>query len=103
MASAKSNGASQVALMVKNPSVNAGEIRNMGWIPGLGKSPGGEHGNPPQYTCLENPKERGVWWAIVPRVAKCQTSSLKCRMLPPKSMMSTECGCFYINDRRCKV
>ena len=79
------------------------ETWDTGSILGWGRSPGGGHGNLLQYSCLENPKERGVWWAIVPRVAKCQTSSLKCRMLPPKSMMSTECGCFYINDRHCKV
>ena len=69
-ASAKSNGASQVTLMVKNPSVNAGEIRNTGWIPGLGKSPGEGHGNPLQYSCPDNPMDRGAQWATVHGVAK---------------------------------
>ena len=48
-------GASQVALVVKNPPANAGDVRDAGSIPGLGKSSGGGHGNPPQYSCLENP------------------------------------------------
>ena len=48
-------GASQVTLVVKNPPINAGDIRHMGLIPGSGKSPGGRHGNPLQYSCLENP------------------------------------------------
>ena len=58
-------GASQVALVVKNPSVNAGDIRDMGSAPGLERSPGGEHGNPLQYSCLENPMDRGAWGATV--------------------------------------
>ena len=45
----------------------------MGSIPGLGRSPGGEHHNPLQYSCLENPMDRGAWWATVHRVEKCQT------------------------------
>ena len=45
----------QVAIIVKNPPANRGEIRDTGSIPGLGRSPGGEHGNPLQYSCLENP------------------------------------------------
>ena len=51
--------------MVKNPSANAGDIRDMGSIPGLGRSPGGGNGNPLQYSCLENPMDRGVWWTMV--------------------------------------
>ena len=47
--------ASQVALVVKNPPANAGDIRYMGSIPGLGRSPGERIGNPLQYSCLENP------------------------------------------------
>ena len=46
---------SQVALVVKNPPANAGDIRDIGSIPGLGRSPGGGHGNPFQYSCLANP------------------------------------------------
>ena len=64
---------SQVALVVKNLPVNAGDIRDLGSIPGLERSPGGGHGNPLQYSCLENPMGRGAWWAIVHRVARSWT------------------------------
>ena len=47
--------------------------RDLDLIPGLGRSPGGEHGNPLQYSCLENPMDRGAWWATVHGVAKSQT------------------------------
>ena len=53
-------GASQVTLVVKNLLANAGDLRDAGWIPGLERSPGGGHGNPPQYSCLENPRDRGA-------------------------------------------
>ena len=56
--------------MVKNPPADAGDIRDMGSIPGLGRSPGGGPGNPLQYSCLENPMDRGAWRATVPRVAQ---------------------------------
>ena len=59
--------ASQVALMVKKPPANAGDIRDAGSIPGLGRSPGEGNGNPLQY-CLENPIDRGAWQATVHRV-----------------------------------
>ena len=59
--------------MVKNPSASAGDIRDMGSISGLGRSPGGGHGNPPQYSCLENPMDRGGWWATVHGAAKSWT------------------------------
>ena len=52
--------ASQVALVVKNPSANAGDIRDVGSIPVLGRSPGEGNGNPLQYSCLENPMDRGA-------------------------------------------
>ena len=52
--------ASQVALVVKNPSANAGDIGEAGLIPGSGRSPGGKHGNPLQYSCRENSKGRGA-------------------------------------------
>ena len=58
--------ASQVALVVKNPPVNAGDA---GSIPGLGRSPGGGRGNPFQYSCLENPMDKEAWWATVHSVA----------------------------------
>ena len=58
--------------MVKNLPAIAGDVRDLGSIPGLGRSPGGGHGNPLQYSCLENPMDRGVWWATVYRVTKSQ-------------------------------
>ena len=57
----------------KEPTCNAEDIRDMGSIPGLGRSPGGENGNPLQYSCLENPMDRGAWRAIVHGVTKSQT------------------------------
>ena len=65
--------ASQVALVVKNLPAKAGDMRDVSLIPGSGRSPGGGHGNPLQYSCLENPMDRGVWKAIVHRVPKSQT------------------------------
>ena len=62
--------ASQVALGVKNPPANAGDIRDVSSIPGLGRSPGGGHSNLLQYCCLENPMDKGAWWVIVHGVAK---------------------------------
>ena len=59
--------------MVKNPPANTGELRDTGLIPGLGRSPGGRHGNPLQHSCLENPMDRGAWRAAVQRVAKSRT------------------------------
>ena len=54
-------GASQVVLVVKNLPANAGDIKDMGSILGLGRSPGEGNGNPLQYSCLENPKDREAW------------------------------------------
>ena len=54
--------ASQVALAVKKPPANAGNARDAGSIPGSGRSPG-DQGNPLQSSCLENPMDRGAWWA----------------------------------------
>ena len=56
--------------MVKNLPANAEDIRDVGLIPGLGRSPGGGHDNPLQYSCLENPMDRGAWWAMVHRVSQ---------------------------------
>ena len=53
--------ASELALVVKNLPGNAGDIRDMRLIPGLGRSPGGGHVNPLQYSCLENLMDRGAW------------------------------------------
>ena len=66
-------GASQMILVMKSPSVSAGDIRDVGLIPGSGRSLRGGHGNPLQYPCLENPMDRGAWWATVLRVTKSQT------------------------------
>ena len=65
--------ASQVVLMVKNPPANAGDVKDTGSVPGSGRFPVGRHGNPLQYSCLENPMDRGAWWAMVHRVAQSQT------------------------------
>ena len=59
--------------MVKNLPANAGDIRDADSITGSGRSPGGGHNNPLQYSCLENSMDRGAWWAAVHRVAKSQT------------------------------
>ena len=56
--------------MVKNPTANAGDVRDVGSIPGSERSPGGGHGSPLQYSCLENPMDRGAWRATVHSVAK---------------------------------
>ena len=65
--------ASQVALVVKNLSVNAGRYKRYGFDPGLGRSPGGGHGNSFRYSCLDNPMDRGTWWTTVYRVTKSWT------------------------------
>ena len=62
--------ASQVALVVENPPANAGDVRGEDLIPGLGRPPGGRHDSSLQYPCLENPLDRGAWWATVQGVAE---------------------------------
>ena len=59
--------------MLKDPSANVGDIKDVGSVPGLGRSPEGGHGNPLQYSCLESPMDRGTWQATVPRVSKSWT------------------------------
>ena len=66
-------GASQLALVVKNIPANARDIRNFGLIPGSRRSPGRGHGNPLQYSCLENPRVGEAWWAAVYGVAQSRT------------------------------
>ena len=66
-------GASPVGQQIKNPPANAGNVRDMGSIPGSARSSGEGHGKSLQYSCLEHPKDRGSWWAMVHRVAKSQT------------------------------
>ena len=62
-----------MALVVKNTPANAGDVRDPGSIPGWGRSLGGGHGNPLQYSCLGNPMDRRAWWAAVHGVAKSRT------------------------------
>ena len=62
-----------MALTVKNLPAKAGDIKEVGLIPGSGRSPGGRHSNPFQYSCLKNPMDRGTWWATVHRITKSWT------------------------------
>ena len=71
---------------VKEPACNAGDL---GSIPGLERSPGGGHGNPLQYSCLENPLMRGAWWAIVHRVAESDTTEATEHMLHMASLVTS--------------
>ena len=66
-------GPCQVVLVVKNPLASAGDVRNMGSIPGSERSPGAGHGNPLQYSRPQNPMDRGAWQAMVLRVTKSRT------------------------------
>ena len=66
-------GASQLALVVKTPLPNTGDAKDVGSIPGLGRSPEGGNGNPLQYSCPENSMDRGAWWATVHGVIKSWT------------------------------
>ena len=59
-----------MALVVKNPLANTGDIRDLGSVPGLRRSPGGGHGNPLQYSSLGNPMDTRAWWATVHRVTE---------------------------------
>ena len=77
--------ASQVVLVVKNPPANSGDTRDVGSIPGSGRSPGVGNGNSLQYSCLENPMHRGAWQAMVQGVAKSWTL-LSTHALPPSSV-----------------
>ena len=62
-----------INVVVKNLLPNAGDRRDSGLIPGSGRCPGGGHGNPLQYSCLENPMDRGAWQAVVHRVIRSRT------------------------------
>ena len=65
--------ASLVAQLVNNPTTSAGDSRDMGLISGSGRSPGGGHGNSLQNSSLENPTDKGAWWAIVHGLTKSWT------------------------------
>ena len=69
-------GASLVALVVKNLPAKGGDVRVTASTPGSGRSPGGGHGNPLQYSCLENMIDRGAWWATVYWVAESDTTEV---------------------------
>jgi len=62
-----------MVLVVKNLPTNTGDMGDTGFIPGLGRCPGGGHSNPLQYSSLENPMDKGAWQVTVYRVAKSQT------------------------------
>ena len=70
----------------KEPACRAGDVRDMDSTPGLGRSPGGGHGNPLQYSCLENPMDRGAWWAMAHGVAKSQTGLKDLTHMPCRSV-----------------
>ena len=80
---------SQVVLVVKNPPANTGDIREAGSIPGLRRSPGVGNGNPLQYSCWDNPMDRGARQATVCGVAKSWSAEAKVFFLglPPTRMM----------------
>ena len=59
-----------MVLLVKNPPANAGDARDAGWLPGLERSPAEGNDYPLQYSCLENPMNRGDWWSKVHGVAE---------------------------------
>ena len=54
-----------MAVVAKNVPASVGDVRDASSTPGSGRFPGGGHGNPLQYSCLENPMDRGTWWAMV--------------------------------------
>ena len=62
--------------MVKNPPARTGDVKRCGSDPWVGKIPRGGHGNPRQYSCLENPLDRGAWWATVHGVSELDTTEL---------------------------
>ena len=70
MSTIKDSGGFPGGSVVKNLPASAGDARDMGSIPGSGRSSGGGNGTPLQYSCLGNPMDKGDWWATVHRVAK---------------------------------
>ena len=88
------SGASQVVLVVRNPPTNARDIRDTGSIPGLGGSPGEGHGSPLQYSCLENPMDRGYWRDTVHGVAKSGTTQATIHTLGTSGKSACQCRRF---------
>ena len=76
-----------MALEIKNPPVNEGDIRTLGLIPGSGRSPGVGDGNLLQYSCLENPMHRGAWWATIHRITKSRTQLKRLSMHTCQNML----------------
>ena len=93
-------GASQVALVVKNLSASAEDRRGVGSILGWGRSPGGGNGNPFQYSHLENPMDRGAWWATVHRVIKSWT---RLKQLSMQSTHSPARGFIVLTSQMTKL
>ena len=82
-----------VSLVVRNPPANAGHVRASGLIPGSGKSPGGGHGNSLQYSCLENPMDRGAWRDTAHRVEKSWTRLERLSTHAYMYYFTKECAC----------
>ena len=82
-----------MTLVVKNPHTNPRVIRDVGSIPGLRRSPGGGHGNPLQYSCLENSMDRGDWWPVVHRITQSWTQlkqwSMYAKKIPGEGILRT--------------
>ena len=85
-----------MALVAENPPANAGEVSGVGSFPGSGRPPGGGHGNPLPYPCLENPVDRGVWRATVHRVAKSQIRLEQLSMHTPQAGSPGQCVSFRV-------
>ena len=85
--------------MVKNPPGNEGDIRDSGSIPGSRRSPGVGHGNPLQYSCLENPMNRGAWHATVHKVAKSQTRPKQLSMHVGRFLIACFLLLLLLNER----
>ena len=82
----------------KETGANVGDIRGVGSIPGMGRFPEEGHDNQLQYSCLENPMDRGVWWATVHRVAKSQTQLKRLGMHTCKVKLNNASGMLTIGD-----
>ena len=74
----ENNPSSLVAQLVKNPLASAGDLRDVGSIPGSGRPPGEGNGNPLQYSCLENSMDRGAWWATACEVTESDMTEHAC-------------------------
>ena len=90
--------ASQVALVVKNLPANAGDVRDVGSIPRSGRFPGVGNGSPLQYSCLENPMDRGAWWVIVHGVLKSGTQLSMRAHTHTHTHTHTQCCALHSHD-----